>query len=156
MRITTKGDYATRALQDLALRYGSGPIPIDQIAVRQGLPVRYLEQLLLTLRRAGILQSKRGVNGGYTLARSPSEITLGAILRAVDGPLEPISCLAEGPGESCDREAVCALRDVWGDVHRAVAAIVDRTTLQDVCDRSRVAAAGPDGHRILPPIQSVA
>jgi Rrf2 family protein len=156
MRITTKGDYATRALQDLALHYGSGPIPIDQIAVRQGLPVRYLEQLLLTLRRAGILQSKRGVNGGYTLARPPAEITLGAILRAVDGPLEPISCLAEAPREPCAREAVCAMRGVWGDVHRAVTAIVDRTTLQDVCDRSRVAAAGPDDHQIPPPTESVA
>jgi Rrf2 family transcriptional regulator, cysteine metabolism repressor len=156
MRITTKGDYATRALQDLALHYGSGPIPIDQIAVRQGLPVRYLEQLLLTLRRAGILQSKRGVNGGYTLAKPPAEITLGAILRAVDGPVEPISCLADAPREPCAREAVCALRDVWSDVHRAVAAIVDRTTLQDVCDRSRVAAAGPDDHQILPSTESVA
>ena len=156
MRITTKGDYATRALHDLALRYGSGPIPIDQIAVRQGLPVRYLEQLLLTLRRAGILQSKRGVNGGYTLAKPPAEITLGAILRAVDGPVEPISCLSEAPREPCAREAVCALRDVWSDVHRAVAAIVDHTTLQDVCDRSRVAAAGPDDHPIFPSTESVA
>ncbi|MCX5735280.1 MAG: Rrf2 family transcriptional regulator [candidate division NC10 bacterium] len=156
MRITTKGDYATRALQDLALHYGSGPIPIDKIAVRQGLPVRYLEQLLLTLRRAGILQSKRGVNGGYTLAKPPAETTLGAILRAVDGPVEPISCLAEAPREPCAREAVCALRDVWSDVHRAVAAIVDRTTLQDVCDRSRAAAAGPDDHQIFPPTDSVA
>jgi Rrf2 family protein len=156
MRITTKGDYATRALQDLALRYGSGPIPIDQIAVRQGLPVRYLEQLFLTLRRAGILQSKRGVNGGYTLARPPAEITLGAILRAVDGPVEPISCLADAPREPCAREAVCALRCVWSDVHRAVAAIVDHTTLQDVCDRSRVAASGPDDHQIPPPTESVA
>jgi Rrf2 family protein len=156
MRITTKGDYATRALQDLAFHYGSGPIPIDQIAVRQGLPVRYLEQLVLTLKRAGILQSKRGVNGGYTLAKPPAEITLGAILRAVDGPVEPISCLAEAPREPCAREAVCALRGVWSDVHRAVAAIVDRTTLQDVCDRSRAAAAGPDEHQIFPPTESVA
>jgi Rrf2 family cysteine metabolism transcriptional repressor len=156
MRITTKGDYATRALQDLALHYGSGPIPIDQIALRQDLPVRYLEQLLLTLRRAGILQSKRGVNGGYTLAKPPAEITLGAILRAVDGPVEPISCLADTPREPCARETACALRDVWSDVHRAVAAIVDRTTLQDICDRSRVAAAGPDDHQVLPPTESVA
>lgn len=155
MRITTKGDYATRALHDLALHYGSGPIPIDQIAVRQGLPVRYLEQLLLTLRRAGILQSKRGVKGGYTLARPPAEITLGAILRAVDGPVEPIACLMEAPRKPCPREAVCALRGVWSDVHRAVAAIVDHTTLQDICDPGQAAAAGPDDHQILPPTESV-
>ena len=155
MRITTKGDYATRALRDLALHYGSGPIPIDQIAVRQSLPVRYLEQLLLTLRRAGILQSKRGVKGGYTLAKPPAEITLGAILRAVDGPVEPISCLAEAPRKPCPREAVCALRGVWSDIHRAVAAIVDHTTLQDICDPSQAVAAGPDDQQIFPPTESV-
>jgi Rrf2 family protein len=155
MRITTKGDYATRALRDLALHYGSGPIPIDQIAVRQSLPVRYLEQLLLTLRRAGILQSKRGVKGGYTLAKPPAEITLGAILQAVDGPVEPISCLAEAPRKPCPREAVCALRGVWSDIHRAVAAIVDHTTLQDICDPSQAVAAGPDDQQLFPPTESV-
>ena len=155
MRITTKGDYATRALRDLALHYGSGPIPIDQIAVRQGLPVRYLEQLLLTLRRVGILQSKRGMKGGYTLAKPPAEITLGAILRAVDGPVEPISCLAEAPRKPCPREAVCALRGVWSDVHRAVGAIVDHTTLQDICDPSQAVAAGPDDQQLFPPTESV-
>ena len=155
MRITTKGDYATRALRDLALHYGSGPIPIDQIAVRQSLPVRYLEQLLLTLRRAGILQSKRGLKGGYTLAKPPAEITLGAILQAVDGPVEPISCLAEAPRKPCPREAVCALRGVWSDIHRAVAAIVDHTTLQDICDPSQAVAAGPDDQQLFPPTESV-
>jgi Rrf2 family transcriptional regulator, cysteine metabolism repressor len=156
MRISTKGDYATRALQDLALHYGSGPIPIEQIAVRQGLPVRYLEQLLLTLKRAGLLQSKRGVNGGYTLAKPPAEITLGQILRAVDGPVEPIYCLTETPGDRCAWEAACVLRDVWSDVHRAVADVVDRTTLQDVCQRSRAAAARPETEHNLPPTESAA
>ncbi len=139
MRISTRGDYATRALQDLALHYGTGPVPIERIAERQSLPVRYLEQLLLTLKRAGLLHSKRGVSGGYSLAKPPDQITLGEILRAVDGPFEPIYCLEEGPRDSCDQEAACALRDVWGDVQRAVAAIVDHTTLRDVCDRRRAA-----------------
>ena len=117
--------------------------------------VRYLEQLLLTLRRAGILQSKRGVKGGYTLAKPPAEITLGAILQAVDGPVEPISCLAEAPRKPCPREAVCALRGVWSDIHRAVAAIVDHTTLQDICDPSQAVAAGPDDQQLFPPTESV-
>jgi Rrf2 family transcriptional regulator, cysteine metabolism repressor len=156
MKISTKGDYATRALQDLALHYGSGPIPIEQIAVRQGLPVRYLEQLLLTLKRAGLLQSKRGVKGGYSLAKPPVEITLGQILRAVDGPVEPIYCLTEGPGDRCNWEAECVLREVWSEVHRAVAAVVDRTTLQDVCLRSRAAAAASEIQRTVPPIESAA
>ncbi len=135
MRISTKGDYATRALQDLALHYDRGPIPIEKIASRQGLPVRYLEQLLLNLKRSGFLLSKRGVNGGYSLAKAPGQITLGDILRAVDGPIEPIYCLTQSPREECAYETDCVLRDVWADVNRAVSAIVDRTTLQDLCDR---------------------
>ncbi len=137
MRISTKGDYATRALQDLALHYAEGPIPIEKIATRQALPVRYLEQLLLTLKRAGFLLSKRGVNGGYSLAKPPAQITLGEVLRAVDGPIEPIYCLGDSPRQECARESDCALREIWAEVNTAVSAIVDRTTLQDVCDRGR-------------------
>ena len=148
MRISTKGDYATRALHDLAQNYGSGPIPIEKIAGRQSLPVRYLEQLLLVLKRAGLLQSKRGVNGGYSLAKPPDQITLGQILRAVDGPVEPIYCLAEGSRDECTEAAACVLREVWGEVHRAVTDIVDRTTLRDLCERSRATAARSEADRI--------
>ena len=137
MKISTKGDYATRALQDLALHYGEGPIPIEAIAKRQALPVRYLEQLLLILKRAGFLTSKRGVNGGYYLAKPPREITLGQIVRAVDGPIVPIYCVSEAPREHCSQEPYCALRDVWLEVRHAVSAIVDHTTLADICDRIR-------------------
>ena len=143
MRISTKGDYATRALQDLALHYDQGPIAIEKIASRQGLPVRYLEQLLLTLKRAGFLLSKRGVNGGYTLAKPPARITLGDILRTVDGPIESIYCLGDPPRHECAQENDCVLRDVWSEVSQAVAAIVDHTTLQDLCDRMRRKASGP-------------
>jgi len=137
MRISTKGDYATRALQDLAMHYEEGPVPIEAIAQRQALPARYLEQLLLTLKRAGFLASKRGVNGGYYLAKPPREITLGQILRAVDGPITPIFCVSENPREHCSQESSCSLRDVWADVRDAVSAIVDHTTLQDICERIR-------------------
>ncbi|MBI4735600.1 MAG: Rrf2 family transcriptional regulator [candidate division NC10 bacterium] len=138
MRISTKGDYATRALQDLALRYAEGPVPIEAIAQRQALPARYLEQLLLSLKRAGYLASKRGVNGGYYLAKPPREITLGQVLRAVDGPVAPIFCVSEeNPREHCSQETFCALRDVWAEVRDAVSAIVDHTTLADICDRIR-------------------
>lgn len=137
MKISTKGDYATRALQDLALRYDEGPVPIEAIAERQALPARYLEQLLLTLKRAGFLASKRGVNGGYYLAKPPREITLGQIIRAVDGPIAPIFCVTEPPREQCTQESFCALREVWGEVRDAVSAIVDHTTLADICERIR-------------------
>jgi len=141
MRISTKGDYATRALQDLALHFDQGPIPIEKIATRQGLPVRYLEQLLLTLKRAGFLLSKRGVNGGYSLAKPPAQVTLGEIIRAVDGPIESIYCLGQPPRQECAYETDCVLREVWGEVGQAVSAIVDRTTLQDICERIRSKAA---------------
>jgi Rrf2 family protein len=137
MKISTKGDYATRALQDLALHYNEGPIPVDAIAERQSLPVRYLEQLLLTLKRAGFLMSKRGVSGGYYLAKPPREITLGQVIRAVDGPTVPIYCVADGPREHCAQESICVLREVWGDVRDAVSAIVDHVTLEDLCQRVR-------------------
>ena len=137
MRISTKGDYATRALQDLALHYDKGPVPIEAIARRQALPVRYLEQLLLNLKRAGFLGSKRGVNGGYYLAKAPREITLGQILRVVDGPIVPIFCVDDPPREHCDQEQGCVLRDVWSNVREAVSAIVDHTTLEDICERIR-------------------
>jgi Rrf2 family cysteine metabolism transcriptional repressor len=137
MKSSTRGDYATRALQELAMHYEEGPISVETIAERQALPVRYLEQLLLSLKRAGFLGSKRGVNGGYYLAKPPAEVTLGQILRAVDGPIAPIFCVAGTPRERCSQEATCVLRDVWSAVRDAVSAIVDRTTLADVCERVR-------------------
>jgi Rrf2 family protein len=140
VRISTKGDYASRALQDLALRYNQGPVPIEAIAQRQALPARYLEQLLLTLKRGGLVGSKRGVNGGYYLAKPPREITLGQILRTVDGPIAPIFCVAETPQETCSQESLCVLREIWTEVRDAMAAIVDNTTLADICERVQARA----------------
>jgi Rrf2 family cysteine metabolism transcriptional repressor len=138
MRISTKGDYATRAMQDLALHYNEGPIQIEEIATRQHLPVRYLEQILLSLKRAGFLESKRGVNGGYYLAKHPREITLGAIIRATEGPIIPIFCVGSEKREICIEEPHCSLRDIWVDVRDAVIKIVDHTTLEDLCRQVRM------------------
>jgi Rrf2 family protein len=123
-------------MQDLALHYEQGPIQIEEIARRQHLPVRYLEQILLSLKRAGFLESKRGVSGGYYLAKHPREITLGAIIRATEGPILPIFCVGSGKQrETCIEEPHCSLRDVWADVRDAVTRIVDQTTLDDLCHR---------------------
>jgi Rrf2 family cysteine metabolism transcriptional repressor len=138
MRISTKGDYATRAMQHLALHYNEGPIQIEEIARRQHLPVRYLEQILLSLKRAGFLESKRGVSGGYYLAKHPREITLGAIIRATEGPIIPIFCVGSGKREICIEEPHCSLRDIWADVRNAVIKIVDHTTLEDLCRQVKV------------------
>ena len=138
MKISSKGDYATRAMQDLALNYGKGPIQIEDIAQRQHLPVRYLEQILLSLKRAGFLESKRGVSGGYYLAKHPREITMGAIISAMEGPIIPIFCVGSGKRESCVEEPHCCLRDIWADVRDAVAKILDHTTLEDLCQQISV------------------
>jgi len=138
MRISTKGDYATRAMQHLALHYNEGPIQIEEIARRQHLPVRYLEQILLSLKRAGFLESKRGVSGGYYLAKHPREITLGAVIRATEGPIIPIFCVGSGKREICIEEPHCSLRDIWVDVRDAVIKIVDHTTLEDLCRQIKV------------------
>src|SRR5574341_1378688 len=135
MRISTKGDYATRAMQDLALHYNQGPIQTEDIARRQHLPARYLEQILLSLKRAGFLESKRGVSGGYYLAKHPREITIGAIIRAMEGPIIPIFCVGNGPREICIEEPHCSLRDIWAEVRDAVSKIMDHTTLEDLCRR---------------------
>ncbi len=138
MKISTKGDYATRAMQDLALHYQQGPIQIEDIAKRQNLPVRYLEQILLNLKRAGFLESKRGVSGGYYLKKHPREITMGAIIRAMEGPILPIFCVGSGKREICSEEPHCSLRDIWVDVRDAVVKIVDHTTFDDICQRIKI------------------
>lgn len=117
------------------MHYDQGPVQIVGIARRQGLPVRYLEQVLLMLKRAGFLRSKRGVNGGYYLARPPREITIGEILRALDGPVAPIFCVTAGKREMCPKEGMCALQDLWAEVRDAVSKIVDSTTLEDISRR---------------------
>ncbi len=137
MKVSTKGDYATRAMQDLALHYEKGPIQIEEIARRQHLPARYLEQILLSLKRAGFLESKRGVSGGYYLAKHPREITVGAIIRTMEGPIIPIFCVGSGSREICIEEPHCGLRDIWADVRDAVVKIVDHTTLEDLSRQIR-------------------
>ena len=137
MRVATKGDYATRAMQDLALHYEKGPIQIEDIARRQHLPVRYLEQILLSLKRASFLESKRGISGGYYLAKHPREITVGAIIRAMEGPIIPIFCVGSGKREICIEEPHCCLQDIWVDARDAVTKIVDQTTLEDLCRQIR-------------------
>lgn len=145
MKISTKGDYATRALQDLALHYNEGPVRAEGIARRQRLPLRYMEQLLLLLKRHGYVASKRGVRGGYYLAKPPGQITLGEVIRAMDGTLAPIFCVTEWPRDVCSQEPHCVLREVWAEVYMAVSRIVDTTTLEDICKRIRGQAEGDRG-----------
>jgi len=143
MKISAKGEYALKALLDLAFQYGKGLIPIQKIASRQKIPQRYLEQVLLQLKRSGFLQSRRGSTGGYALNRPPGEITVGEVLRAMEGKLTAFELGGRGPrGEAVD------LAELWHEISEAVSAVIDRTTFADLCRRAedRQAVARPMYH----------
>jgi Rrf2 family iron-sulfur cluster assembly transcriptional regulator len=132
MRVSTRGDYACRALLSLALHPDAGPTSVRDIAERTGLPQPYLEQILLAVKGAGLVRSKRGVGGGYVLARPPAEITLADILAAVDGPLTTLM------GEHDHCEGHCILQEVWVGVSDETRQILERFTLADLVDRTRI------------------
>ncbi len=142
VKVSTRGDYASRALLSLALRADSqGPTSVRDIAERTGLPQPYLEQILLALKGAGLVRSKRGVGGGYVLARPPEEITLGAIVSATDGPIAVGDFGAPHENGACDHEGQCVLLAVWSEVGTHMRAHLDSFTLADMVARARDAAA---------------
>ncbi|MFH1709713.1 MAG: Rrf2 family transcriptional regulator [bacterium] len=132
MKITFKGDYALKALLDLSIHYGK-PQPIEEIAKRQDIPAKFLEQILLWLKKGGFVKSLRGKHGGYMLSRDPKNITMGAAIRYVEGPIEPIACVKHM--DTCGYSAKCALRDVFSDIGKHVAAKVDSVTFADLRDK---------------------
>ncbi len=137
MRVSTRGDYASRALLSLALRHGDKtPTSVRDIAERTGLPQPYLEQILLALKGAGIVISKRGVGGGYVLARPASEITLGSIVSAVDGPIVVGDFGEPHTNGACDHEGQCILLAVWSEVGDHMRHHLDSFTLADMVARS--------------------
>ncbi len=142
MRLSKRGEYGLRAMIDLATwESQSQPVQIKEIAERESIPAKFLEQILLTLKNAGLLQSRMGIGGGYYLARPPEEITLGHIVRILDGPLAPVRCVSQMAYEpcGCPDEATCGLRLVMSDVRNAISSIMDHTTLADVTQRVKTA-----------------
>ncbi len=140
MKLSKRGEYGIKALLDLASSVpGHRIIRAREIAEREQIPVKFLEQILLTLKNAGILHSRMGVGGGYYLARPADEITLGQIIRTLDGTLAPIRCVSKIAYERCvcADEQACGLRLVMQDVRNAIADILDNTTLADVAQRTR-------------------
>lgn len=134
MKLSKRGEYGLRALQDMAAHYGDGPIPNKVLAERNNIPYRFLEQILITLKHARIVRSQKGSQGGYTLARPPDQITLAEVIRLLDGPLAPIPCASETAFEPCgcpDMEA-CGLRRVMKQVRDVVAEMMEHTTLADM------------------------
>jgi Rrf2 family iron-sulfur cluster assembly transcriptional regulator len=139
MKVSTRGDYAARALLSLALHGSEEPTSVKEIAERTHLPQPYLEQILLSVKGAGLVRSKRGVGGGYVLARAPAEITLADIVAAVEGAQLPI---AEHP-DHC--EGHCVLQEVWFDVDEETRKVLERVTLAELVERTRI--GHPDAGR---------
>jgi Rrf2 family iron-sulfur cluster assembly transcriptional regulator len=153
VKVSTRGDYASRALLSLALHIGgAGPTSVRDIAERTGLPQPYLEQILLALKGAGLVRSKRGVGGGYVLARDPAEITLGQIVSAVDGPIAAGDFGEPHQNGACDHEGQCVLLTVWSDVGRHMRELLDTFTLADMVTRAQGGAPAVDVPPLVTPV----
>jgi len=137
VKLSVRGEYALRALLVLGLNYDHSVTRIQTISEQQNIPKRFLEQILNDLRSAGVVQSKRGVAGGYRLARRPEEITLAVVTRHIEGALAPVSCVSERFYEkcSCPDESRCAIRSVMKEVREAVVRIMERVTIAELCER---------------------
>lgn len=135
VKLSTRGRYGVRAALDLAIHYGKGPISLKDVAQRQSLSPKYLEQLLVALKRAGILKSIRGAYGGYELAKHPSEVRLSEVMQTLEGPISPVECLTDP--EDCERVGICAARDVWKRMKTAIDSILESTTLEDLVKQQK-------------------
>ena len=136
MKLSKKSEYGLRALLELTQLYGKETLQRQQIATRQQIPVEFLEQILLALKRAGLLASRRGIKGGYALIKSPNDITLGQVIRILDGPLAPIACVSKTAYQKCRdcpyaSKPRCPLQAAMGEVRNAIANILDHYTLSD-------------------------
>lgn len=139
MKLSVRGEYALRALIVLGLDYieDDSVVRIQEISTRQNIPKRFLEQILNDLKSAGLLESKRGIAGGYRLKRPPEKISLAEVIRHIEGPLAPVSCVSERFYEkcSCPNEDKCAIRSVMKEVRDAIVRILEDVTVAQLCDR---------------------
>lgn len=133
MKISTKGRYALRLMLDLALDTSGEPVRIKDIAARQEISDKYLEQIISILNKAGYVRSIRGPQGGYRLAREPKQYTVGMILRLTEGPLAPVSCL-EDETNQCRRQEKCVTLRLWKQLYEAIGGVVDKVTLADLVE----------------------
>ncbi len=135
MKISTKGRYALRLMVDLAVTGDGAPVSLRDVARRQQISDKYLEQIVTPLSRAGLVRSVRGAGGGYLLTRAPEDYTVGDILRPLEGDLAPVECATDA--EYCERCDQCVTVELWQEIHRAVSDVVDHTTLADLVERQR-------------------
>ena len=135
MKLSTRGRYGLKAMFDLALNYGDGPISLTSIAERQAISVNYLEQLISPLRKAGLVESVRGAQGGYMLAKGPTEITVGVILTTLEGPLAPTDCVVmDTEEEICDYSRYCVTKVIYEKIYESITSVVNSITLQHMIE----------------------
>ena len=157
MQVSQKCQYALRAVYELAKRHGEGPATAPDIARAQAIPPKFLELILQELRQAGLVESRRGPQGGYLLAGDPRVLTVGQVIRLIEGPFAPVSCIAAGdPGPNpngaggasapgpCPLQGRCAFLNMWERAHSAVAGVLDATTFQDLIEAEREVAFVPN------------
>jgi len=143
MRITYKGDYALKALIDIGIYEKFGVVSIKDISEREDIPLKFLEQIIISLKKEGIVKSKRGKDGGYMLAVDPSTLTIGTIIRIIEGAIRPITCLLcdkDAKGEEftrCGFYSICAMKDLWTKVYKATIDIVDNITLARLIEETK-------------------
>jgi len=152
MKLSTKGKYGVRALFEIAKHYGKGPLSIKEIAGRQQISLSYLEQILHRLGKAGIIESVRGPHGGYALARKPAGLTIGDVVRALEGPIALSHCLAPGKNSSCRQTDDCVARSVWAQVGEKIEMALDSISFEDLLRqyRGKERDRGPASHRRRP------
>ena len=136
MKISTKGRYALRMMLDLALYENREPVRLKDIASRQGISLKYLEQIISVLQKAGYVKSIRGPQGGYHLMKEPKEYTVGMILRLIEGDLAPVACL-EDEVNQCPRQSECVTLRIWKELNDAVKGVIDKYTLADLVEWSK-------------------
>jgi len=144
MQVSQKCQYALRAVYELAKRRGEGPATAPDIARAQAIPPKFLELILQELRQAGLIESRRGPQGGYLLAGDPRALTVGQVIRLIEGPFAPVSCIAAGDPGAPGPWGRCAFLNMWERAHSAVAGVLDATTFQDLIEAEREVAFVPN------------
>ena len=142
MSVSSKCYYAVRAIYALADHDGSGPLKIAEIAAREQIPIRFLEVILGQLKGGGFVQSWRGAEGGYRLARPADQLTVGEIMRYVDGPIAPVDCVSQSRPKECEFHGECHFFGFWGRVRQAISDVVDQTTFADLIRETRERKSG--------------
>ncbi|MFQ5574681.1 MAG: RrF2 family transcriptional regulator [Terriglobia bacterium] len=137
MKFSAKGEYGVRAVLDIALNQESGPVQVKEIAKRQSIPERFLEQVMSSLKKAGLVEAFRGAQGGYLLAKNASEISLADVVQSLEGPLTLMECVSEESPQRCDQISLCVIRDVWIGVQSTIVEALASITIEEMCKKQR-------------------